>query len=54
MLNLIDEGLLDLTPEEAAQICCAQGLSEKCSAEALRRSFGRVSSFLKAAAEYTS
>jgi LuxR family maltose regulon positive regulatory protein len=47
MLNLIDEAMLDLTAEEAGHIYAAHGLPELGSREVLRRSFGRVSTFLK-------
>jgi uncharacterized protein (DUF1778 family) len=47
MLNVIDENLLDLTETEAAEICKMLDLpTTKCNA-ALRRSYGRVATFLK-------
>jgi ATP/maltotriose-dependent transcriptional regulator MalT len=48
MLNVIDETLLDLTSEEAREICALSGVEDSVADGALRRSFGRISTFLRA------
>jgi ATP/maltotriose-dependent transcriptional regulator MalT len=47
MLNVIDENLLDLTDDEAMDICRMRGISDSRTKDALNCSFRRVSAFLK-------
>ena len=47
MLNVIDENMLDLTPEEAVAVGRLRGISDERAHAALKRSYGRVGTFLK-------
>jgi len=47
MLNVIEENMLDLTSEEAAELAAAQGASAKASTEALKTSYGRIGAYLR-------
>lgn len=47
MLNVIDENMLDLTDTEALEIGKFRGASPEQSLAALKRSYGRVGTFLK-------
>lgn len=47
MLNVIDENMLDLTVDEAAELAKVHGANLTATAEALKSSYGRVCAFLK-------
>ena len=47
MLNVIDENMLDLSDQEARAIGKMRGVANDASAAALKRSFGRIGTFLK-------
>ena len=52
MLNVIDENLLDLSESEAIEIGGSRGVTSEHSLAALRRSYGRLATFLKYLAEH--